>query len=178
MPFAGDAAIQLQMPVPLKVEFDRSDAGFAAAIAERTGHDDIEVHTMHWRSDYALSALLAERYQVGRVFLAGDAAHVRGANDALLDTYEEARREVATDMLICPLDCSTPPANAATYRAGANTCNWIWVIRHPRCCWTSVTTTRHSHRLPRTARATAGYGRTTAPFVFAIEIWGLDYAAL
>jgi 2-polyprenyl-6-methoxyphenol hydroxylase-like FAD-dependent oxidoreductase len=73
-----------------------------------------------------MSARLAERYRVGRVFLAGDAAHIhpptggqglntsvqdawnlgwklaavlRGADDALLDTYEEERREIAAGML-------------------------------------------------------------------------------
>lgn len=73
-----------------------------------------------------MSARLADRYRVGRVFIAGDAAHVhpatggrglnagvqdawnlgwklaavlRGADDALLDTYEEERREIAAEML-------------------------------------------------------------------------------
>lgn len=73
-----------------------------------------------------MSARLADRYRVGRVFIVGDAAHVhpatsgqglnagvqdawnlgwklaavlRGADDALLDTYEEERREIAAEML-------------------------------------------------------------------------------
>jgi hypothetical protein len=122
----GTALFQLQMPIPLEGEFDLSDAGIAAVIAQRTGRDDIQVHAVHWRSDYAMSARLAERYRVGRVFLAGDAAHVhpptggqglntsvqdawnlgwklaavlRGADASLLDTYEEERREVAAGML-------------------------------------------------------------------------------
>jgi 2-polyprenyl-6-methoxyphenol hydroxylase-like FAD-dependent oxidoreductase len=125
-PLQGTALFQLQMPIPLEGGFDLSDGGLAAAIAERTGRDDIEVHAVHWRSDYAMSARLAERYRVGRVFLAGDAAHVHpptggqglntsvqdawnlgwklaavlsGADDALLDTYEEERREIAAEML-------------------------------------------------------------------------------
>ncbi|WP_229262802.1 FAD-dependent oxidoreductase [Duganella radicis] len=135
-PLQGTTLFQLQMPIPLEGEFDLSDAGLAAAIAERTGRDDIEVHAVHWRSDYAMSARLAERYRVGRVFLAGDAAHVhpptggqglntsvqdawnlgwklaavlRGADDALLDTYEEERREIAAGMLgmsTCLLDAA------------------------------------------------------------------------
>lgn len=125
-PLRGTPLFQLQMPVPLEGAFDLSDAGIAAAIVGRTGRDDIQVHAVHWRSDYVMSARLAERYRVGRVFLAGDAAHVhpptggqglntsvqdawnlgwklaavlRGADDTLLDTYEEERREVAAGML-------------------------------------------------------------------------------
>ncbi len=125
-PLQGTELFQLQMPIPLDGEFDLSDAGLAAAIAERTGRSDIALHAVHWRSDYAMSARLADRYRVGRVFIAGDAAHVhpptggqglntsvqdawnlgwklaavlRGADDALLDTYEEERREIAAEML-------------------------------------------------------------------------------
>ncbi|SDG26860.1 MULTISPECIES: FAD-dependent oxidoreductase [unclassified Duganella] len=125
-PLQGTTLFQLQMPIPLDGEFDLSDAGIAAAITARTGRADIQVHAVHWRSDYAMSARLADRYRVGRVFIAGDAAHVhpptggqglntsvqdawnlgwklaavlRGADEALLDTYEEERREVAADML-------------------------------------------------------------------------------
>src|SRR5258708_37842784 len=73
-----------------------------------------------------MSARLADRYQVGRVFLAGDAAHTHpptgaqglntsiqdtynlgwklaaalaGAPEALLATYEEGRRPIAAGML-------------------------------------------------------------------------------
>ncbi|MYM23396.1 FAD-binding protein [Duganella sp. FT135W] len=125
-PLQGTTLFQLQMPIPLEGEFDLSDASISAAITDRTGCDGIEVHAVHWRSDYAMSARLATRYRVGRAFLAGDAAHVhpptggqglntsvqdawnlgwklaavlRGADDALLDTYEEERREVAAEML-------------------------------------------------------------------------------
>lgn len=125
-PLQGTELFQLQMPIPLAGAFDLSDAGLAAVIAERTGRSDIDVHAVHWRSDYAMSARLAERYRVGRVLLAGDAAHVhpptggqglntsvqdawnlgwklaavlRGADDALLDTYEAERRAIAAEML-------------------------------------------------------------------------------
>jgi 2-polyprenyl-6-methoxyphenol hydroxylase-like FAD-dependent oxidoreductase len=125
-PLRGTDLFQLQMPIPLEGEFDLSQAGLAAAIAERTGRDDIAVHAVHWASDYAMSSRLADRYRVGRVFIAGDAAHIHpptggqglntsvqdawnlgwklaavldGAPDALLDTYEAERREVAAGML-------------------------------------------------------------------------------
>jgi 2-polyprenyl-6-methoxyphenol hydroxylase-like FAD-dependent oxidoreductase len=125
-PLQGTDLFQLQMPIPFEGTFDLSDAGLAAAVAARTGRDDIQLHTVHWRSDYAMSARLADRYRVGRVLIAGDAAHVHpptggqglntsvqdawnlgwklaavlnGADDALLDTYEEERREIAAGML-------------------------------------------------------------------------------
>jgi 2-polyprenyl-6-methoxyphenol hydroxylase-like FAD-dependent oxidoreductase len=138
-PLQGTQLFQLQMPILLDGAFDLSDAGLAAVIAERTGRSDIEVHALHWRSDYAMSARLAERYRVGRVLLAGDAAHVHpptggqglntsvqdawnlgwklaavlhGADDTLLDTYETERREIAAEML----GMSTRLLDAARHR--------------------------------------------------------------
>ena len=125
-PLQGTDLFQLQMPIPLDAAFDLSLAGIAAAIAARTGRKDIAVHALHWASDYAMSSRLADRYRVGRVFIAGDAAHIHpptggqglntsvqdawnlgwklaavlgGAPDALLDTYEAERREIAAGML-------------------------------------------------------------------------------
>jgi 2-polyprenyl-6-methoxyphenol hydroxylase-like FAD-dependent oxidoreductase len=125
-PLMGTALFQLQMPIALEGEFDASDAGLAAAIAERTGRGDIDVRAVHWRSVYEMSSRLADRYRVGRVFIAGDAAHIHpptggqglntrvqdawnlgwklaavlsGAPDALLDTYEAERRGIAAGML-------------------------------------------------------------------------------
>nr|WP_315398375.1 FAD-dependent oxidoreductase [uncultured Duganella sp.] len=125
-PLMGTGLFQLQMPVPLDGDIDTSDAALAAVIAARTGRADIAVRAVHWRSVYEMSSRLADRYRVGRVFIAGDAAHIHpptggqglntsvqdawnlgwklaavvgGAPDALLDSYEAERREVAADML-------------------------------------------------------------------------------
>jgi len=125
-PLMGTDLFQLQMPVPLDGDIDTSDAALAAVIAARTGRADIAVQAVHWRSVYEMSSRLADRYRVGRVFIAGDAAHIHpptggqglntsvqdawnlgwklaavagGAPDALLDTYETERREVAAGML-------------------------------------------------------------------------------
>jgi 2-polyprenyl-6-methoxyphenol hydroxylase-like FAD-dependent oxidoreductase len=125
-PLMGTALFQLQMPIALEGEFDASDAGLAAVIAARTGRDDIVVQAVHWRSVYEMSSRLADRYRVGRVFIAGDAAHIHpptggqglntsvqdawnlgwklaavlaGAAESLLDTYEAERREIAAGML-------------------------------------------------------------------------------
>ncbi|MCM4079001.1 FAD-dependent monooxygenase [Paractinoplanes hotanensis] len=88
---------------------------------------DFGVHSPRWLSRFGDASRLADRYRAGRVFLAGDAAHVHpptggqglnlGLQDAfnlgwklaaeirgwaplgLLDTYEAERRPVADDVL-------------------------------------------------------------------------------
>ncbi|WP_203708277.1 FAD-dependent monooxygenase [Asanoa iriomotensis] len=88
---------------------------------------DFGAHSPRWLSRFGDATRLADRYRVGRVLLAGDAAHihppiggqglnlgvqdafnlgwklaaaVRGwAPDTLLDTYEAERRPVAADVL-------------------------------------------------------------------------------
>jgi hypothetical protein len=95
-------------------------------VTERTGRDDLRIHSVSWASAYAMNARLADRYRIGRVFLVGDAAHthpptggqglntsvqdsynlgwklaavITGAPAALLDSYEEERRPIAAGML-------------------------------------------------------------------------------
>jgi 2-polyprenyl-6-methoxyphenol hydroxylase-like FAD-dependent oxidoreductase len=125
-PLQGTALFQLQAPVPLEGEVDLSAEGLAAMIARRTRRDDLRVHSVSWASAYSMNARLADRYRVGRVFLAGDAAHIHpptggqglntsvqdsynlgwklaavlgGAPPELLATYEEERRPIAHGML-------------------------------------------------------------------------------
>jgi len=125
-PLAGTDLFQLQGPVSLEGDVDLSPAALTALIAQRTGRADIVVHSVSWASVYSMNARLADRYRVGRVLLAGDAAHIHpptggqglntsvqdaynlgwklaailaGAPDALLDTYEEERRPIAAGML-------------------------------------------------------------------------------
>lgn len=125
-PLAGTDLFQLQTALPLEGEVDVSDAGLAAMIAERTGRDDLRLRSVQWRSMFEPSARLADRYRVGRIFLAGDAAHVHpptggqglntsvqdaynlgwklgavlgGAPTGLLDTYETERRPIAAGVL-------------------------------------------------------------------------------
>ncbi|ANH67109.1 FAD-dependent oxidoreductase [Mitsuaria sp. 7] len=125
-PLAGTALFQLQAPVPLEGEVDLGVDGLNAMVKDRSGRDDIRIEAVYWASAYNMNARLADRYRVGRVFLVGDAAHIhpptggqglntsvqdaynlgwklgavlRGAPDALLDTYEEERRPVAEGVL-------------------------------------------------------------------------------
>ncbi|MFI5589182.1 rifampin monooxygenase [Amycolatopsis sp. NPDC051758] len=88
---------------------------------------DFGVHSPRWLSRFGDATRLAERYRIGRVLLAGDAAHIhpptggQGLNlgvqdavnlgwklaaqvggrapDAVLDTYQAERRPVAEDVL-------------------------------------------------------------------------------
>lgn len=125
-PLAGTDLFQIQGPVPLEGEIDLSPDALTRMVAERTGRTDIVVHAVSWSSVYSMNARLADRYRAGRVFLAGDAAHIHpptggqglntsvqdaynlgwklaavlaGASDTLLDTYEEERRPIAAGML-------------------------------------------------------------------------------
>jgi 2-polyprenyl-6-methoxyphenol hydroxylase-like FAD-dependent oxidoreductase len=124
-PLAGTELFQVQGPVPLEGEVDLSVAAITALVRERTGRD-ITIRSVAWASSYSMNARLADRYRIGRVFLAGDAAHthpptggqglntsfqdsynlgwklaavLRGAPDTLLATYEAERRPIAAAML-------------------------------------------------------------------------------
>ena len=93
---------------------------------QRSGRADLRLHHLSWVSVYRINIRMADRFRVGRVFLAGDAAHVhssaggqglnasvqdaynlgwklagvlRGAPEALLDTYEAERLPLAADLL-------------------------------------------------------------------------------
>ncbi|HVW09432.1 MAG TPA: FAD-dependent monooxygenase [Bryobacteraceae bacterium] len=99
---------------------------FQRILDERTGSSAIRLSNATWLSLYRVNIRMVDRYRAGRVFLAGDAAHVhspaggqgmntgiqdawnlgwklalvlRGANPALLDTYEEERLPVAANVL-------------------------------------------------------------------------------
>ena len=124
-PLAGTELFQIQGPIPPEGDFDLTAKGLSALASERTGKD-IRIQSVSWASAFTMNARLADRYRVGRVFLAGDAAHthpptggqglntgvqdaynlgwklaavVRGAPVSLLDTYEEERRSIAAQML-------------------------------------------------------------------------------
>ena len=125
-PLPGTELFQLQGPIPLEGDIDLTAGGLTTLVAERTHRKDILIESVSWASAFNMNARLADRYRVGRVFLAGDAAHthpptggqglntslqdaynlgwklaavLRGAPETLLDTYEEERRPVAAHTL-------------------------------------------------------------------------------
>lgn len=97
-----------------------------ARVRARTGRAAIRLGKIHWSTVFRPNIRLAQAYRKGRVFLAGDAAHVHtpaggqglntgiqdsynlgwklgqvlaGAGDGLLDTYQAERQPIADEML-------------------------------------------------------------------------------
>jgi 2-polyprenyl-6-methoxyphenol hydroxylase-like FAD-dependent oxidoreductase len=126
-PLAGTRDFQIAAQFPEGTAVDLSLDGIRKVVAARSHLDADAVTEVRWASDFRPRAALADRFRDGRVFLAGDAAHVHspaggqglntsvqdaynlgwklgavltgGAPAALLDTYEEERRPIAADML-------------------------------------------------------------------------------
>ncbi|MFE6870290.1 FAD-dependent monooxygenase [Kitasatospora sp. NPDC057692] len=123
-------------------EPDTSAEGVRRTVAARTHLPESAVGAVHWASGFRPRAALAERFREGRVFLAGDAAHIHspaggqglntsvqdaynlgwklgqvlrhGADEALLDSYEQERLPIAAEVL----EISTRLHRAGGVRAG------------------------------------------------------------
>ena len=118
---------QLMMKLGVsEAEPDLSEQAIQARWRAATRVKSIRLHDPTWVSVFRPNVRLVQRYRVGRVFLAGDAAHVHsptgaqglntgvqdaynlgwklaavldGAPEALLDTYQEERMPVAAGVL-------------------------------------------------------------------------------
>lgn len=122
----GDGYLRMITNEPLPEAFDRARPMTLDELREsgrRSFGVDLPLAEARWLSRFTNASGLADSYRRGRVFLAGDAAHIhlpaggpglltgfgdalnlgfklgavlaRGADDALLDTYESERRPVA-----------------------------------------------------------------------------------
>lgn len=116
-PLPLDNLFQLQAPKRI------ADNGLEAGVKRATGQ---RVRRIAWQSAFKHQTRMVDRYRVGRVFLAGDAAHlhppsgaqglntsvqdawnlgwklasaIKTGDDALLDTYQQERLPVAAAML-------------------------------------------------------------------------------
>lgn len=125
-PLAGTQLFQIQALLAPDDSQNFSADVLTAFLTERIGRTDVRIHSIPWISKYQMNARIAEHYRVGKVFLAGDAAHVhpptggqglntsiqdaynlgwkmaaslRGAGEELLDSYEQERRPVAESLL-------------------------------------------------------------------------------
>jgi len=118
---------QLQSPIrPEDEPGEPSLALYQAMLDERAGVGVVALTSATWLSVYRVNVRMVEHYHRGRLFLAGDAAHVHspaggqgmntgvqdaynlgwklaavidGADDSLLDTYESERLPVARAVL-------------------------------------------------------------------------------
>jgi 2-polyprenyl-6-methoxyphenol hydroxylase-like FAD-dependent oxidoreductase len=125
-PLPSTDTYQFQAQVPPNDEQEPSLELYQRIVNERSGRTDIELTDAPWLSLYRVNIRMASRFRIGRVFLAGDAAHVHspaggqgmntgiqdaynlgwklesvftGAPQSLLDTYEEERLPVAASVL-------------------------------------------------------------------------------
>ncbi|MGW2897190.1 FAD-dependent oxidoreductase [Streptomyces sp. NPDC001212] len=142
-PLAGTEDFQVVAGFPEGTVVDLSLDGIRKVVAARSHLAPEDVTEVRWASDFRPRAALADRFREGRVFLAGDAAHIHspaggqglntsvqdacnlgwklgavlrdGVPDSLLDTYEEERRPIAADMLAL----STSVHRGETRRGGA-----------------------------------------------------------
>jgi len=127
---AGTGAWQVLIELPPDSPLAHEPASlelFQRLFRERTGRADLELHEASWLSHFRFNRRMVDRYRVGRVFVAGDAAHVHSpaggqgmntgvqdaynlgwklaavlqgkAPEALLDSYERERRPVAAAVL-------------------------------------------------------------------------------
>ncbi|WP_217253311.1 FAD-dependent oxidoreductase [Streptomyces sp. AC602_WCS936] len=142
-PLAGTEDFQVVARFPEGAGVDLTADGVRKVVADRSHLDPEDVTEVRWASDFRPRAALADRFRAGRVFLAGDAAHVhspaggQGLNTSvqdaynlgwklgavlsgeaaagLLDSYEEERRPIAARML----DLSTGVHRGEVRRGGA-----------------------------------------------------------
>ncbi|MGW1178652.1 FAD-dependent monooxygenase [Kitasatospora sp. NPDC002543] len=126
-PLGGTEDFQLVAQSPEGAAVDLTLDGLRRVVADRSHLAAEQVTELRWISEFRPRAALADRFRAGRVFLAGDAAHVHSpaggqglntslqdaynlawklaavltgrAGERLLDSYEEERRANAAAML-------------------------------------------------------------------------------
>src|ERR1700689_4960779 len=125
-PLPSTNAFQFQAQIAAEEADEPTLQRFQQIIDERTGQPGIRLHNATWLSLYRANVRMVDRFRMGRVFLAGDAAHVHspaggqgmntgiqdgynlgwklgevlaGAPAELLDTYEEERLPIAASIL-------------------------------------------------------------------------------
>ncbi|MEV6336104.1 FAD-dependent oxidoreductase [Nocardia vinacea] len=125
-PLPHSDRFQVMIRLQLGEEPTLDEADLDARFRAQTGEKGLRLTRISWKSVFRPNIRLAERYRLGRVFIAGDAAHVHppagaqglntglqdaynlgwklgqvlaGAPDSLLDTYEAERQPIAAGVL-------------------------------------------------------------------------------
>jgi 2-polyprenyl-6-methoxyphenol hydroxylase-like FAD-dependent oxidoreductase len=125
-PLPSTNVFQFQAGIAPGQDPDLSLANMQAILERRSGRTDFRLHEPEWSTLWRANIRLVDRYREGRVFVAGDAAHIHtpaggqgmntgiqdaanlgwklaavvdGASPALLDSYEAERRPVAAGVL-------------------------------------------------------------------------------
>ena len=125
-PLPSTNVFQYQAGIGPEQNPELSLANMQAIFEQRSGRTDMRLHDPEWSSLWRLNVRMVDRYRAGRVFLAGDAAHIhspaggqgmntgiqdahnlgwklaavaKGASPQLLDSYESERRPVAAAVI-------------------------------------------------------------------------------
>lgn len=125
-PLTGTDTFQIQIAIGPKSPESPTLENFQQLVERYTGRTDIRLSAPTWTSLWRANVRMVDRYRAGRIFVAGDAAHVHtpaggqglntgiqdafnlgwklaavqlGAHSALLDTYEAERMPVARHVL-------------------------------------------------------------------------------
>jgi hypothetical protein len=62
-PLAATEWFQIEGPISLDDDVNLSGKGITPLIAQRTGRDDIHIHSASWASAFNMNARLADRYR-------------------------------------------------------------------------------------------------------------------
>jgi 2-polyprenyl-6-methoxyphenol hydroxylase-like FAD-dependent oxidoreductase len=149
-PLPGTDVFQFTAPVMTDAMPELSLATLQQIVDEASGRSDIRLHDLSWISLYRVNIRMVDQYRSGRVFLAGDAAHVHspaggqglntgiqdaynlgwklghvlmGAPAQLLESYQEERLPIAADVLGIStwLLNQSARGDAKAYQRGAET---------------------------------------------------------
>ena len=125
-PLPSTDAFQYQVSIAPGQDAELSRDNLQTTLERRSRRSDIRLREPHWSSLWRANVRLVDRYREGRVFLAGDAAHIHspaggqgmntgiqdahnlgwklaavemGASQTLLDSYGAERRPIAAGVL-------------------------------------------------------------------------------